>query len=183
MAQNQPFALRSVLESNKLNETNYADWIRNLRIVLRAANKEDVLDNPLPEEPTADAPAAERNAYRRAVDKDREVSCLMLACMEPELQMQFENNHAVHDMIVVLRDMFQTQVRTERFNVSKAFAETKLAEGASRGPRVIKMVGYTQRLEKLGFPLGQELATDFILASLPPSYVNFVSNYHMHGVE
>ena len=56
MAQNQPFALCSVLESNKLNETNYTDWIRNLRIVLRAANKEDVLDNPLPEEPAADAP-------------------------------------------------------------------------------------------------------------------------------
>ena len=143
MAQNQPFALRSVLESNKLNETNYADWICNLRIVLRVANKEDVLDNPLPEEPTANAPAAERNAYRRAVDKDREVSCLMLACMEPELQMQFENNHAVHDMIVALRDMFQTQAKTERFNVSKAFAETKLAEGASVGPHVIKMVGCT----------------------------------------
>ena len=54
----------------------------------------------------------------------------MLVCMEPELQMQFENNHAVHDMIVVLRDMFQTQARTERFNASKAFAESKLAEGA-----------------------------------------------------
>ena len=85
MAQNQQFALRSVLESNTLNETNYADWIHNLRIVLRAANKEDVLDNPLPEEPTANAPAAERNGYRRAVDNDREGSCLMLACMEPEL--------------------------------------------------------------------------------------------------
>ena len=106
MAQNQPFALCSVLESNKLNETNYVDWIHNLRIVLRAANKEDVLDNPLQEEPTAGAPAIERNAYRRAVDKDREVSCLILACMEPELQMQFENNHAAHDMIVALRDMF-----------------------------------------------------------------------------
>ena len=181
--QNQPFTLHSVLESNKLNETNYADWIRNLRIVLRAANKEDVLDNPLPEEPAADAPAAERNAYRRAVDKDREVSCLMLACMEPELQMQFENNHAAHDMIVALRDMFQTQARTERFNVSKAFVESKLAEGAAVGQHIIKMVGYTQRLEKLGFPLGQELATDFILASLPPSYGNFISNYHMHGAE
>ena len=87
MAQNQPFTLRSVLESNKLNETNYTDWIRNLRIVLRAANKEDVLDNPLPEEPAPNAPAAERNAYKRAVDNDREVSCLMLACMEHELQM------------------------------------------------------------------------------------------------
>ena len=173
MAQNQPFALRSVFESNKLNETNYADWIRNLRIVLRAANKEDVLDNPLPEEPAADAPAAKRNAYSRAVDKGREVSYLMLACMEPELQMQFENNHAVHDMIVALWDMFQTQART-RFNVSKAFAETKLAEGAPVGLHVIKMVGYRERLEKLGFPLGQELATDFILASLPPSYGNFI---------
>jgi len=106
MAQNQPFALRFILESNKLNETNYADWISILRIVLRAANKEDVLDNPLPEESTAGAPAAERNAYRRAVDNDHEVSCLMLACMEPELQMQFENNHAAHDMIMELRDMF-----------------------------------------------------------------------------
>ena len=183
MAQNQPFALCSILESNKLNETNYADWIRILRIVLREANKEDVLDNPLPEEPAVDAPAAERNAYRRAVDKDREVSCLMLACMEPELQMQFENNHAAHDMIVALRDMFQTRARIERFNVFKAFAETKLAEGAPVGLHVIKMVDYTQILEKLGFPLGQELATDFILASLPPSYGNFVSNYHMHGAE
>ena len=96
MDQNQPFALRSVLESNKLNETNYADWICNLRIVLRAANKEDVLDNLSPV-----------------------------------------------------------------------------------GSHVIKMVGYTQRLEKLGFLLGHELATDFILVSLPPSYGNFISNYHM----
>jgi hypothetical protein len=38
-------------------------------------------------------------------------------------------------------------------------------------------------LEKLGFPIGPELATDFILASLPPSYGNFISNYHMHGAE
>ena len=48
---------------------------------------------------------------------------------------------------------------------------------------MIKIVDYTQRLEKLGFPLGQELATDFILASLLPSYGNFISNYHMHGAE
>ena len=61
--------------------------------------------------------------------------------------------------------------------------EYKLAEGAGVGPHVIKMVGYSQTLEKLGFPLGQELATDFILASLPSSYGQFISNYCMHGVE
>jgi hypothetical protein len=45
------------------------------------------------------------------------------------------------------------------------------------------MVGYTHTLEKLGFPIGQELATDFILASLPSSYGSFISNYHMHGMD
>jgi hypothetical protein len=86
-------------------------------------------------------------------------------------------------MVVVLNDMFATQARTERFNVSKDFVECRLVEGAPVGPHVIKMVGYVQRLEKLDFPLGKELSTDFILTSLPPSYGNFISNYHMHGAE
>ena len=163
--------------------TNYADWIRNLRIVLMEEKKEDILDTLLPEEPADDAPSEEKTAYRKACDNNLEISCLILACMEPDIQMQFETNHEAHDMIVALQDMFQTQARTERFNVSKAFVESKLAEGAAVGPHVIMMVGYTQRLEKLGFPLGQELATDFILASLPPSYGNFISNYHMHGLK
>ena len=69
MARNhQQFSLRSVLEKDKLNGTNYTDWIRNLRIVLRAEKKEDVLDTPLPEEPADDVPTAERAAYRRASD-------------------------------------------------------------------------------------------------------------------
>ena len=66
----------------------------------------------------------------------------MLTCMEPGIQMQFETNHEAHDMIAALQDMFQTQDRTERFNVSKAFVESKLVEGAAVGPHVIKMVGH-----------------------------------------
>ena len=174
---NTPFTLCSVLEKDKLNGTNYADWIRNLRIVLRAEKKEEVLDTPLPDEPDENAPLTERTAYKKACDRDLEVSCLMLACMEPDLQMQFDN-YATHDMIVAIQEMFQTQARTERFNVSKAFVENKLAGGATVGPHVIKMVGYTQRLEKLSFPLGQELVTDFILASLPSSYGNCISNFY-----
>ena len=103
-----PFALRSILEKDKLNGTNYSDWIRNLRIVLRADKKEDVLDTPLPQVPADDASATIKAAYKKAFDVNLEVSCLMLACMEPELQMQFETNHEAHNMIVALRDMFQT---------------------------------------------------------------------------
>ena len=53
---NQTFTLRSILEKDKLNGTNYVDWIRNLRIVLKAEEKEEILDTPLPEAPVDNAP-------------------------------------------------------------------------------------------------------------------------------
>ena len=88
MARNtsSPFALRSILEKDKLNGTNYSDWVSNLRIVLRAEKKETILDTPIPEEPAENAAAALKNAFKRACDESLEVSCLMLACMEPDLQ-------------------------------------------------------------------------------------------------
>ena len=92
MARNQPFALRSVFVSNKLNGVNYADWIRNLRTILRSEKKEEVLDTPLQEEPAKNATANERTAYKKAINNGHEVHCLMLASMEPEMQMQFETN-------------------------------------------------------------------------------------------
>jgi hypothetical protein len=79
------FTLCSILKKDKLNGTNYTDWIRNLRIVLRAEKKEDALDTQLPEETDDDATATVKNAYKKACDNNLEVSCLMLACKEPEL--------------------------------------------------------------------------------------------------
>jgi hypothetical protein len=84
------FTLCSVLEKDKLNGTNYADWICNLIIGLRTEKKEDVLDIPLPAEPADDATTAVKNAYKKGCDNNLEGSCLMLTCMEPELQIQFE---------------------------------------------------------------------------------------------
>jgi hypothetical protein len=39
----------------------------------------------MPEDPGEDAIAASITAYKKAMDANLEVSCLMLACMEPEL--------------------------------------------------------------------------------------------------
>ena len=62
-----PCALRSILEKEKLSGTNYSDWIRNLRIVLRAKKKESVLDTPIPDEPLDTDTAAIRATYKRAI--------------------------------------------------------------------------------------------------------------------
>ena len=48
---------------------------------------------------------------------------------------------------------------------------------------MIKMIGYMKTLDRLGFPLGDDLSTDTFLASLPTSYGAFISNFHMHGME
>ena len=100
-----PFSLRSILDKDKLNGTNYSDWVHNLRIILRSDKKETVLDTPIPDEPADNASAALKNAYKRACDDSLKVSYLMLTCMEPELQKKFEDQEG-YDMIVALRDMF-----------------------------------------------------------------------------
>ena len=48
---------------------------------------------------------------------------------------------------------------------------------------MIKMVGYVQSLERLGYPISEEFAADIILNSLPSAYGQFISNYHMHGMD
>ncbi|VFQ93642.1 unnamed protein product [Cuscuta campestris] len=45
------------------------------------------------------------------------------------------------------------------------------------------MIGYITNLEKLGFSLQKELATDLILQSLPELYKGFFMNYMMHDLD
>jgi hypothetical protein len=99
-----------------LNGANLTNWYRNLRIDLKHEKKEQVLDKPLLEEPEENATAAVKNAYHTMLDESTEISCLMLADIEPDLQQQFENVEA-YDMIERLKSMFQAQARTKRYNV------------------------------------------------------------------
>ena len=68
------FALRSILEKDKLNGTTFTNWYRNLRIVLKQEKREHVLDTPIPDEPEDEEPVAAKNAYRRARDESTEIS-------------------------------------------------------------------------------------------------------------
>ena len=52
------FALRSILEKDKLSGTNFTNWYRNLRIVLKQEKREHVLDTPIPDEPEDEEPVA-----------------------------------------------------------------------------------------------------------------------------
>ncbi|KAJ9557100.1 hypothetical protein OSB04_011714 [Centaurea solstitialis] len=130
-------SLRSILEKDKLTGSNFLDWERNLMIVLRHERKWYVLEEPLGEAPPANAPAAARNAHKKHSDDLLDVACLMLATMSPDLQAGLINTNA-YDMIRQLRDMFQTQARTERYDATKAFNECKMVKGTVRANIILE---------------------------------------------
>ncbi|KAJ9536515.1 hypothetical protein OSB04_un000309 [Centaurea solstitialis] len=80
--------------------------------------------------PPANASVTIRNAYRKHSDDLLDVGCLMLATMRPDLQTGLINMTA-YDMIRQLRDMFQTEARTERYDASRAMSACKMAKGTS----------------------------------------------------
>ncbi|KAJ9566571.1 hypothetical protein OSB04_002537 [Centaurea solstitialis] len=172
---------RSILEKNKLTGPNFLDWERNLMIVLRHERKWYVLEEPLRESPPANAPAAAKNAHKKHSDDLLDVGCLMLATMSPDLQTGLINTNA-YDMIRQLRDMFQTQARTERYDATKAFNECKMTKGTSVSDHVMKMKRHMDHLERLGHPVPLQLATDTILNSLSEDYKPFVINYNMNNM-
>ena len=112
------FNLRSILEKEKLKSSNFIDWYRNLRIVLKQEKKEHVLELPYPDELPETATAAQKRDYEKHTNDALDVSCLMLATMSSELQKQYENSDP-HNMIEGLRGMFENQARSERYNISK----------------------------------------------------------------
>ncbi|KAK9169718.1 hypothetical protein Syun_001858 [Stephania yunnanensis] len=88
-----------------------------------------------------------------------------------------------YDMVVTLKEMFQQQARQGRYETVKNLYYFKMIEGALVSPHVLKMKGYVDQLDILGFSISQELATDLILNSLPGSYLQFMINYNMNNME
>ena len=99
------------LKKDKLKDdgSNFSDWFMNLKIILTAAKKLYVLDAP------AEGAAEDvRNIWAARSEDHEIVKCGLLYGLGPKLQKRFEH-HGVHQMIVDLKAMFQTQAKVERY--------------------------------------------------------------------
>lgn len=172
-------SLRSILDANKLTGPNYADWLRNLRIVLKSEKLDYVLDSPLPKTPVDDAPYDEHQVYQTWIDDANVAQCVMLASMNPELQRQHEKMDA-YTILIHLQELYDVEGRTARYEISKELFRCKMAEGTSVNDHVLKMINLIERLGQLGFVMDGELCQDLILQSLPDSFSQFVVNFHMN---
>ena len=100
-----------ILETNRLIENNYKDWLRNLRIILNSEKISYVLDQKplfLPNRPTTES----RIAFKKWADDDKKVKCYILASMTNELQRQYENMQIAKAIIAYLQELYGEQSRT-----------------------------------------------------------------------
>src|SRR3954466_5295688 len=171
------------LEKEKLknNGSNFADWFRNLRIVLNAGNLTYVLGAPLGDPPAADATDEVKNVFLTQKNQYSTVQCATLYGLESELQKRFEN-HDPHDIVRELKMIFEAHVAVESYEASEKFFNCKMEEGSSASEHVLKMSGHASKLQSLGLVITNALGIHRVLQSLPPSYKNFVMNYNMQNM-
>ncbi|GJU42608.1 putative RNA-directed DNA polymerase [Tanacetum coccineum] len=174
-------SMRSILNTEKLNGSNFLDLYRNLRIVLKNEQNLHHLEEALPEAPPATTTADVCNAYTRRVAEQQEVACLMLVSMTLEIQNNLEDCSAF-EILKELKTMFQQQAEQELFETIKAFHACKQEEGQYVSTYMLKMKAYLDQMERLGYPMPLVLGVNLILTSLSKDYDQFMQNYNMHGM-
>ncbi|GJT62465.1 retrotransposon protein, putative, ty1-copia subclass [Tanacetum coccineum] len=174
-------AFRSMFEREKLSGNNFNDWFRQLKLVLRVEKKMYVIEQPIPPAPAADSAANVLAEWNAVYDAHNEVACLMLGSMTPELHRQFENS-SPYEMLQELKSMFEKQAGVERFDLIQTFHACKQEEGKPVGQYRLKIKGYVEQLERLGYVLPQDLSVGLILNGLTSDFARFVRNYNMHNM-
>ncbi|XP_047309929.1 uncharacterized protein LOC124913390 [Impatiens glandulifera] len=134
---NFKFSLRSIVEKNKLNGTNFLDWEMNQRTILKSEGHEDALATPIPMVIETSSNEEKANTIRLK-NEALPATCLMFVTMEPELQKRFLNSDA-NTIISELKTLFQDQARIERYETHKAILDSKLVKGTPVSPHVISL--------------------------------------------
>ncbi|WP_220451095.1 retrotransposon gag domain-containing protein, partial [Streptomyces plicatus] len=119
----------TILNQNKLMESNFIDWKRTLDIVLTASGCRHVITIPSPLEPEPDVLQYVKDAYTKWTKDNEMARCFIQASMSSVLQHQHQSYKSAYDIISNLKEMFADQVRPARQAVMKMLINTKMAEG------------------------------------------------------
>ncbi|GJS17945.1 hypothetical protein Tco_0412417 [Tanacetum coccineum] len=123
--------IKSILLAKKLTSSNFTNWYRNLRIVLRYEKKikfVEQLIGPALNPKTADPDTIDK--YYESINLEQEE----------------------------LKTMFEEQAKQEMFETVKAFYACKQEDGQSVSSYVLKMKSYLDILEHLGYDMPNELS-------------------------
>nr|GEV69913.1 zinc finger, CCHC-type [Tanacetum cinerariifolium] len=149
---------RSFFEKQKLTGPNFIDWYRQLRLVLSTEDKENYLEQPIPVAlPGQQVPSEAFAAHAAWVKGKKKVVVLMLLTMDLEIQRNLDHLGA-YDMLQELKALYSKQAEHELLQTVREFHTCKQEGGQFVSSHVLKIKGYIDNFERLGQPVGQNLA-------------------------
>ena len=169
---NNTISLRSLLEKEKLNGTNFLDWFRNLRIVLKQERKEFVIEKPIPMNQLLMHLELTKTTY------GRHSWCRMsYACHHESRALEATRGYGRnwYDQ----KKIHERQARQKRYETSEALFQCMMTKRSPVGAHVINDGLYPKRWKGSVFPLKDEVATDLILQSLSDRIKPFIINFNM----
>ncbi|KAL0462749.1 UNVERIFIED_CONTAM: hypothetical protein Slati_0162500 [Sesamum latifolium] len=172
-----------IMETNKFNDMNYNDWLRNLRIVLDFDNQGYVLAKLLPTALPEGSSHEERVTFEKWFEDNRKVHSIILVSMSNDIQKQYDRLDDVSSIMLRLKEVYAVPDWHIRYAATKAFFETKMTEGSFVHSHGIKMLSLVEKFEDLKDGLDNDTYIDVILQSLLLSYDPFIINYNMNGLE
>nr|GEV83443.1 hypothetical protein [Tanacetum cinerariifolium]GEW21948.1 hypothetical protein [Tanacetum cinerariifolium] len=168
--------------AKKLIGSNFTNWYRNLRIVLRYVKKMKFVEQPIgpaPDPETADPNTIDK--YYETVNLEQEVACLMFSSMSPDPQSTLEKYNA-YDMLKKPKTMFEEQAKQELFEPVKVFHTCKQKGDQSVSSYLLKLKSYLDTLGCLCYAMPNKLGASLILNSLNKDCSYFIQNYNMHSI-
>ncbi|KAJ9171075.1 hypothetical protein P3X46_019123 [Hevea brasiliensis] len=149
--------LASILDRNRLIEPNLFDWLRNLKLVLNLEHIGYVLDSNVPSPLPREATQEEHETLDKWKEHDMRAS----------------------EILLHLQELYGEHSRNARYEISRQLFRMRMYEGQNVEDHVHKMIWLIEQLEHLDFNVDFQLQMDLILQSLPESFGNFVTNFHM----
>ncbi|GJT29468.1 retrotransposon protein, putative, ty1-copia subclass [Tanacetum coccineum] len=121
-------AFRLMFEREKLSGTNFNDWFRSLKLVLRVEKKLFVIEQPIPPAPPADSTVQVLAQWNAVYDAHNEVACLMLGNLSIGLIMNgltsdfagFVRNYNMHNIRKTIGELHALLIDYEKGLPKKA---------------------------------------------------------------
>ncbi|KAK4385703.1 hypothetical protein Sango_2694300 [Sesamum angolense] len=155
--------LTVILDNNKFNGTNYADWLHNLRIVLDYENQGYIMDKQLPQTLPDGSSSEERETFERWHADHRKVRSIILASMSNDVQKQYDRLDDVASILQRMKEVYVIPDKHTRYVATKEFFRAKMTEGFSVQEHGVKMLSLVEKIEDLKVGLDNDMYIDLIL--------------------
>ncbi|XP_073288471.1 uncharacterized protein, partial [Primulina huaijiensis] len=171
------------LLNEKLVGENFLKWKSNINIALVCENLKFVLMEVCPPEPPLNASRSVREIYDRWIATNNKAKGYMLVGMNDVLRLKHEHVENAYEIMDSLQAMFGQQSSQSKHEAIKNAMNARMKKGQSVGAHVLNMINYFTEAETHGATIDDGTQVSMILESLPPTFLQFKSNYVMNKLD